>query len=178
MMAAWAANYVGLPFKDGGRTREGLDCYGLVVAIYRDVFAIDLPAYEGSYVSAHERDEIAALLADRIPAELDPADFRLRSADGPRRFLCGDAAALSQPPQLDAQQDPQHGRAFRRLWHDASRISAAVRNCFSQLRGNALPPAVRSRHGIPYAIACHLPILAGRPTAADTSVSEHFCLAC
>jgi len=66
---AWAAKYVGLPFKDGGRTREGLDCYGLLVAVYRDEFAIDLPAYEGAYVSAHEQDEVAALLSNRIPAD-------------------------------------------------------------------------------------------------------------
>ena len=72
-------------------------------------------------------------LTDRVPAELDPADLRLRPADRPRCFLRGDAAALPEPPQLGSQQDPQHGWPFRRLWHDASRISAPCgivsRNC-------------------------------------------------
>lgn len=31
-----AKRYVGIPFKNHGRDLNGLDCYGLVVAIYRD----------------------------------------------------------------------------------------------------------------------------------------------
>ena len=69
MIAPWAARYVGLPFQDGGRTREGIDCYGLAVEIYRDEFQIELPTYQGAYTSAQERDEVAALLASRIPAD-------------------------------------------------------------------------------------------------------------
>lgn len=69
MIAAWARRYVGIPFADGGRTLDGLDCYGLLVAVYREEFHIDVPSYAGAYVSAHERDEVAALLAHRIPAD-------------------------------------------------------------------------------------------------------------
>jgi probable lipoprotein NlpC len=69
VIAPWADKYVGLPFKDGGRDRDGLDCYGALALIYREEFAITLPTYEGAYVSAHERDEVAALLAQRIPAD-------------------------------------------------------------------------------------------------------------
>src|SRR6266705_2589604 len=49
---------------------------------------------------------------------------------------------------------------------------APPRNCFAQLRGNTLPPAVRNHHGIPYGIACHPPILTAWP--ADLG---HICLA-
>ena len=69
MMAAWAAKYVGIPFKDGGRDAEGLDCYGLLWRIYQDEFHLAIPSYAGAYVSAHERDEVAALLANRIPGD-------------------------------------------------------------------------------------------------------------
>jgi cell wall-associated NlpC family hydrolase len=69
VIAPWAQKYVGAPFKDGGRTLEGFDCYGLLSGVYRNEFHIEIPSYEGAYVSAHERDEIAALLEDRIPAD-------------------------------------------------------------------------------------------------------------
>lgn len=29
--------YLGIPYKHGGRTRLGLDCYGLIIAIYKDL---------------------------------------------------------------------------------------------------------------------------------------------
>lgn len=35
--------YIGIPYKHLGRDRTGLDCYGLVVAIYRDKLDIELP---------------------------------------------------------------------------------------------------------------------------------------
>src|SRR5262245_40354600 len=69
MIAAWASRYVGIPFADGGRTRDGLDCYGLLHVIYREEFQIELPSYTGAYLSAHEHAEVAALLANRIPLD-------------------------------------------------------------------------------------------------------------
>lgn len=45
MIAPWAAPFVGIPFKRGGRDLCGWDCYGCVYYIYREVFKIDLPTY-------------------------------------------------------------------------------------------------------------------------------------
>lgn len=42
---SWAAAYVGLPFLSGGREGPGLDCWGLVRAVYRDQLGVDLPSY-------------------------------------------------------------------------------------------------------------------------------------
>jgi cell wall-associated NlpC family hydrolase len=39
------ASYVGIPYKDLGRTREALDCWGLVCQFYQDQFNIELPNY-------------------------------------------------------------------------------------------------------------------------------------
>jgi cell wall-associated NlpC family hydrolase len=30
--------YIGIPFKYGGRTHEQLDCYGLVMLLYKELF--------------------------------------------------------------------------------------------------------------------------------------------
>lgn len=57
----WSAALVGLPWKDKGRGRDGVDCWGLT----RLAFAtrgIALPGYDGFYQDVRERDEVAALL--------------------------------------------------------------------------------------------------------------------
>jgi len=39
----WAEDYIGIPFKNNGTDRTGLDCYRLAVMVYRDRLNIDLP---------------------------------------------------------------------------------------------------------------------------------------
>jgi cell wall-associated NlpC family hydrolase len=53
MLPAWAAQYVGLPFLANGRTRAGLDCYGLVRLVLLEQFAVELPRYDGAHVGPH-----------------------------------------------------------------------------------------------------------------------------
>ncbi len=38
--------YLGVPYKNRGRDTTGLDCWGLVICIYKDIFGIDLPDLE------------------------------------------------------------------------------------------------------------------------------------
>lgn len=45
MAGDWWGRYVGLPFVDGGRGEGGLDCWGLVRAVYLDVLGVELPTY-------------------------------------------------------------------------------------------------------------------------------------
>ncbi|HET9819657.1 MAG TPA: NlpC/P60 family protein [Rhodanobacteraceae bacterium] len=59
MIPAWAGEYVGLPYADKGRSRDGADCWGGVRMVYREVFGIDLPDYADAYTSADERDSVA-----------------------------------------------------------------------------------------------------------------------
>ena len=63
----WVSAYVGLPFKEGGRHREGLDCYGLLRLVINERFEGGVPEYEGiSYRPGEDRGLLAALMDERI----------------------------------------------------------------------------------------------------------------
>ena len=41
-LSYWWNRYAAIPYKDGGRSRSGCDCWGLVRLVYDDVFGITL----------------------------------------------------------------------------------------------------------------------------------------
>ena len=43
----WAAEYIGIPYVQHGRTKEGCDCWGLLNLIWREQFGFEPPPYEG-----------------------------------------------------------------------------------------------------------------------------------
>ena len=59
----WAGPYMGLPYRDKGRTREGFDCWGLVRQVLLDVAGLELPDYSGAYASAQDGASVAAAVA-------------------------------------------------------------------------------------------------------------------
>lgn len=71
-MTAWAAEYIGLPFKSGGRDRTGLDCWGLCRLVLAEHFGVEMPSYGGygdtSFKNAPSLREIVtkAALADFV----------------------------------------------------------------------------------------------------------------
>ena len=75
---SWVAQYIGKPFRDGGRGPDAYDCWGCVVAIYRDHLDIVLPDY--GEISA------ADLLRVRRQIGADAALEPWRKMTSPREF--------------------------------------------------------------------------------------------
>lgn len=76
----WVDAWVGLPYADCGRGPDRYDCWGLVQAVYRDVFDVALPGYDDDYASSVAGAEIQTLIdrESRVWQRIaDQADIRL-----------------------------------------------------------------------------------------------------
>ena len=62
----WTAEYIGLPFREHGRDRNGVDCWGLVVLTATERFGIRLPTYVADYASTHDADDIGRLVRGQM----------------------------------------------------------------------------------------------------------------
>ncbi|MBN9304117.1 MAG: hypothetical protein BGO82_17225 [Devosia sp. 67-54] len=58
----WSA-FVGLPWRDRGRTADGYDCWGLFRAAFTAGTGIELPSHDEGYSSAADRDATAAIVS-------------------------------------------------------------------------------------------------------------------
>jgi cell wall-associated NlpC family hydrolase len=58
--------FVGLPYLDKGRDLAGVDCWGLVWMVYRELLGIELPSYSDRYVTGSDRRAIARLIAGEL----------------------------------------------------------------------------------------------------------------
>ncbi|MGN6234990.1 C40 family peptidase [Dyella sp.] len=56
----WAAAYIGVPYVDKGRSATGVDCWGLAVRVYREVFHRELPDCSTAYANGEDWSGIAA----------------------------------------------------------------------------------------------------------------------
>jgi cell wall-associated NlpC family hydrolase len=64
IVESWSNVYIGLPWRARGAERDGVDCYGLLRLVYRERLGLDLVSYADRYVTADERVEIAAIIAE------------------------------------------------------------------------------------------------------------------
>lgn len=66
MRPSWITGYLQLPFQEHGRTRAGLDCYGLVRLILAEQQGIALPSYAEDYATTTDVEAIAALVRGEV----------------------------------------------------------------------------------------------------------------
>lgn len=67
MLLAWAGQYVDLPFLDRGRSRAGLDCWGLCRLIWQEQWGLVVPDYSEGYATAEDARAIAGLIRGELP---------------------------------------------------------------------------------------------------------------
>ena len=64
----WAGRYIGLPFRDHGRDRTGLDCWGLVRLVMGEQFDVALPSLSQEYEHTLALDDISGVIQRQITA--------------------------------------------------------------------------------------------------------------
>lgn len=64
----WVNDYIGVPFEAHGRTKEGLDCWGLVYLVSNKELDLRIPSYTDHYQSI----ENYSALSDLISEEMTP----------------------------------------------------------------------------------------------------------
>ena len=81
--AGWAGEYIGTPFAEDGRGRNGCDCWGLVRLILGEVFGVEVPSHAGRYDGVADHEGIAALVEQDTKADdwLEVARDAARSGD-------------------------------------------------------------------------------------------------
>lgn len=47
-MTSWIEKYIGIPYLELGREKNGVDCYGLCYQIYKNELGIEIPDYFGT----------------------------------------------------------------------------------------------------------------------------------
>ena len=116
-------NYIGLPYESNGRTRSGIDCWGLVRLFYSEQLGIEMPDYSELYSGASD-PELGKTIATHmdgwtITSDAQPGDVCLFNIYGEpahvgvyvgaRRFLHARDGRDSVVESLDS---PQWSRRF------------------------------------------------------------------
>ncbi|MFN3827780.1 MAG: C40 family peptidase [Micavibrio sp.] len=58
-MPSWVSGYIGIPFAEKGRDRDGCDCWGLVRLVLQDIYGVkDLPAYTETYSDTKDTENL------------------------------------------------------------------------------------------------------------------------
>ena len=74
-LPSWSNDYIGIPYEPMGRTRDGLDCWGLLRLVYREQFAIDVPSYTEDYASPEEHEEVGRLIRSETTRSWKRVDY-------------------------------------------------------------------------------------------------------
>lgn len=118
---AWTDNYIGIPFKRDGHDRNGIDCWRLVVLVYREMLGIQLPSYQGIFSNTSPSSLLGAVKQMRIEREKwipvscpDPFDVVTLRING--LFHVGIAINRAEMLHIDEQTDSVIERFSGLLW--------------------------------------------------------------
>lgn len=110
MDTAWAGTYVGIPYVEGGMTREGCNCWGLVRLVLAERVGIVMPEYGemsaraiGAVARGILPEEAASDWLPVVPVALQELDVVLMR--GSERLHCGVLVAPSSVLHIEAATD-------------------------------------------------------------------------
>ena len=61
---SWSNAYIGIPYQLHGRELDGLDCWGLLRAVYRNELGRELPSYADAYENTLDEEGLTAAFRD------------------------------------------------------------------------------------------------------------------
>jgi len=88
----WCRRFLKIPYLDRGRTRDGVDCYGLVMLVNREQFGRLVPDYV--YASSKDQGAVAKTIEEFLPCDWrkvevpEPGDLVMLKILG-RPWHCG-----------------------------------------------------------------------------------------
>ncbi len=89
----WVSKYIGIPFKDLGRTKTGCDCWGLVRLILAEKMNIFLPSFAEDYLAEHNTTKVKQLIEEQ-------KNYRWIKTEDPEAF---DVAEMILPVNVDGK---------------------------------------------------------------------------
>jgi cell wall-associated NlpC family hydrolase len=127
----WSSQYVGVPYLINGRDRDGWDCWGLVLAVFREQRGVDLPDWRVEKTS-NKRDEIA----EAIRAIGDAVE---------REQTFGRAHRLAGPVDFSIAVVERNGRPN----HVGVIVEGGVLHCSHKTGGTVFEPIARFEREYP-----------------------------
>lgn len=82
-------DYVGIPWLERGRDREGCDCWGLLAMVLSDRFGVALPSYRDDYQTVKDTAAIVGLIDGHMDEWVSIADGQEREGDGLLMSIAG-----------------------------------------------------------------------------------------
>lgn len=61
--------FIGIPYQDHGRDRDGCDCWGLVRLVLREAFGADVPDHAAAYEHAKHKDSVETAIRAGLAAD-------------------------------------------------------------------------------------------------------------
>lgn len=118
-MIDWTSRYIGIPYLAHGRTHAGVDCWGLVLLVYREQFDWKLPDFDYQYPAG-----VLDLFRPLVPASrIDIPEIGcialLRQPGGPQHVgvYVGESRVLHAPdPDAVVAQRIGHRLSVHSYW--------------------------------------------------------------